>query len=292
MFDVWPNTTLFMIFGLSLLKALFFTAGPKYSWKKAALIITFSCTLVMSLVLCGYLMRAKARGLQVKTVADALQAIIQTGSQNGVALGMKFSSLPTGFLAEALDLSTDCPIPLCQFDLEMAQERLLSTHIIENIRLKKMKPNLLFVDYTLREPWAYLEDYTNTVIDPKGFFFPIIPFYSPRSLPRIYLGEQAPPNPWGGQMLTEQLSLAQMVYTAFPWETIERMDLSQALASSAGKREIVITIKGGTILRLTPKNCVEQLSYYSILKMSHLTGEDQKMIIDLRIPEVAYIQKI
>lgn len=281
---------------MNLFKALFFTAGPKYSWKKATLIVTLSCTLVMGLVLCGYFIRSQVRELQVKMVADALQAIVQTGSQSGGAphknLGMKFSSLPTGFLAEALDLSTDCPILLCKFDLEMAQERLLSTHIIENVRLKKMKPNLLFVDYTLREPWAYLEDYTNTVIDAKGFFFPLVPFYSPRSLPYIYLGQQAPPDPWGGQMYSEYLSLAQTVYAALHWETIERMDLSQSWASSAGKRELVITIKGGTILRLTPKNCVQQLSYYSILKMSHLNREDQKMIIDLRIPEVAYIQRI
>ncbi len=280
------------MFGLSLLKALFFTAGPKYSWKKATLVITLSSTFVMGLALCGYLIQSKARGLQVKLVAGPLQAIVQTGSQSGVTSGMKFSSLPTGFLAEALDLNTDCPVPFCQFDLEMARERLLATHIIENVRLKKMKPNLLFVDYTLREPWVYLEDYTNTVMDASGFFFPIIPFYSPRSLPCIYLGEHAPPDPWGGQMFSEYLSLALKVYAALPCETIERMDLSQGWAPIAGKREIVITIKGGAILRLTPKNCVQQLSYYSILKMSHLYRQDQQMIIDLRIPEVAYIQKI
>ena len=280
-----------MIFGIRLLKALFFTAGPQYSWKKATLIITLSSTLVISLTLCGYLACSKVQGLQVKRVADALQAIVQTGSQSGGPLSRKFSSLPTGFLAEALDLSTDSPIFLSHFDLEMAQERLLSTHIIENVRLKKLKPNLLFVDYILREPWAYLEDYTNTVLDAKGFFFPLIPFYSPRSLPGIYLGELAPPNLWGGQMFREQLSLAQRVSNVLPWDTIERMDLSQAWAPSSGKREIVITLKGGTILRLTPKNCVQQLGYYSILKRSHWNREDQRMIIDLRIPEVAYIQR-
>lgn len=277
---------------LKLLKALFFTAGPKYSWKKATLVISLSTSVVLSLAICGYCVRSTAQRFQVRKAAGVVQAIIQTGSQNSALTGLQFCPLPSGFLAEALDISADCPVHLSQFDLEVARDRLLATHIIENVRLKKMKPNLLFVDYTLREPWAYLEDYSNTAIDASGFFFPITPFYSPRYLPRIYLGEHAPPDPWGGQMPNLSLSLSRILATSLQGEDIERIDLSQAQASCAGRREIVLTLRNGAILRLTPKNCVQQLAHYSILKTALLSRDNRRVIIDLRIPEVAYIQRM
>jgi len=278
---------------LGLIRALFYTKEQKYSWEKTTCVISLSITVVLALSLGSLVVYKRIQTFQINQ-KGYLQAIVQTGSQSGTLNGIPFASLPTGLLAEVLDLSADCPVYFNQFDLKMARFRLLATHAIENVKLKKTKPNLLFIEYTLREPWAYLEDYTNTGIDTGGVFFPLSPFYSPRHLPGIFLGEASPAyDPWGEQMRDKLLNLAKTL-TRVVKEEIEMIDLSQVYSTSAGRREIVITLKEGIILRLTPKNCVQQLTHYSILKSTLLDreGQKQKMIIDLRIPEVAYLQRM
>jgi len=270
-------------------KALFFTSGPKYSPRKAFCVILGSCAGVFLLSFGFYFILLTLKHSPIKKEAPIIQAIVQTGSQNTHS-GLMFTPLASAFLAEILDLSVNIPSCLSQFDLMAAHQKLLATHVIENVRMKKMKPNLLFIDYTLREPWVLLEDYTNTAVDRDGFFFPLTPCYSPRTLPNIYLGEHAPSSPWGKRMPEEFLSLAHTLYSALPSENIVRIDFSQAKAMSAGKREIVLLLKGGSLLRVMPKNCVQQLELYSMLKTRSLIGA--QTVVDLRIPEVAYIQKL
>lgn len=277
---------------LSLLKALLFTAGPKYSWKKATLVILFSSTVFLSLIVCVRLIRLGVNALGSTQEAPTVEAIIQIGAQKGAKAGLSYATLPAGYLSEALDLSVDSPARFSQFDVHEGSSRLLASHVVADVKMKKIRPNLLSVDYVLRTPWAFLEDYTNTAIDPEGFFFPFAPFYSPRALPGIYLGEHAPATPWGDQMAAEHLALARSLIDALPGEEIERIDLSHYQAPTTGKREIVLTLKGGVILRVAPKNCVQQLTHYSILKSTLLKKGAPKMIVDLRIPDVAYIQRL
>ncbi len=273
-----------------LLKALFFTAGPKYSWKRAMAVIAGSTSVIFLLAAATILAMTGTQKFQSRKNAGTIQAIVQTGTQSDSHTGLKFAPLSISYLSEVLDLSVDSPIKLSELNLNVAHERLFATHVIEKVRLKKMKPNLLFIDYSLREPWAFLEDYANTALDSSGFCFPFQPFYTPRKLPQIYLGEEAPPNPWGAMMAQEMMALAHQLQEGLIGEEIARIDLSQVHSSSAGKREIVITLAIGTILRLHPKNCVQQLAHYSILKRRLFNEGPQRMIIDLRIPEVAYIQ--
>ena len=272
------------MFIAKLIRALIFSAGPKYRWKKVVLVLTLSTLATSGSALLSYSIYRYIHHLQASRESDVIQAIAQTGP--------KSKQLQTAFLAEVLDLSLDLPTNLGRFDLDDAAERLLGTFVIQNVRLKKVKPHFLWVDYTAREPFALLEDYSNTVMDEQGLFFPLTPFYSPRTLPSIYLGEQAPPSPWGQKIGEAQLKLVHTLTKSLDFNAIERIDISQVTASSSGKQEIVVFLKGGNILRLAPKNCVQQLLHYSILKQTFLNDEAQSFIVDLRIPEVAFLKRL
>jgi hypothetical protein len=259
-----------------LIKILFFTPGPIYSWKKVALVVCLASLAISGSAAASYFFYRFAKQQQNADAASAIRAIVQTTSQSG----RQCAPLQTAYLAEVLGLSAD---------LHLAKKRLLATCVIKEAVLKKMKPDALFIQYSTRVPYAFLEDYTNTAIDEEGVFFPFTPFYSPRSIPRIYLGKVSATQPWGGKIREEHLMLIQRLFTTLGVEKIERIDLSQMEANSAGRRELVVILKGGSILRLSPKNYVQQLANYSILKRTFLRKADPA-VVDLRIPEVAYIQ--
>lgn len=62
--------------------------------------------------------------------------------------------LPPGFFAEALGLSQDRPTPWDLFQEKEAVERLEKFAFLDNVRVRKVEPNCLVVDYTLRTPLA------------------------------------------------------------------------------------------------------------------------------------------
>jgi hypothetical protein len=269
---------------LKLIKILFFLPGPQYSWKKVVLVLILSSITLSGSAVASYLFYSYAKDQQIAYATDTVQAIIQTTPQTGV----QYAPLQTAYLAEVLALSADCPTKLCQFDLHDAKRRLLATNIIKDVRLKKIKPDILFIHYSIRAPLAYLEDYSNTAIDEEGVIFHYSPFYPPRHLPCLYLGKNDPLCPWGGEIKQEHLMLIEKLFTLLGREKIKRIDISQIDANSAGKRELTIIFKEGSILRLAPKNYVQQLANYSILKNTILK-ESTPTIIDLRISDVAYL---
>src|ERR1700722_3735336 len=250
-------------------KALFSTSGPKYSWKKVALVLILSSLAAFSFAWMGYALYLYVQRLQRTQAGSLIQAIIQTSEQ--------YTHLQTAYLAEVLDLSADRPVASHHFDLEEAKRKLLASIIIKDVRLKKVKHDLLFIQYSTRIPIALLENYTNTAIDEEGVLFPYSPFYSPRSLPYIYLGSP-PSQPWGEKINKKILLLMQTLFSSLGTEKIKRIDLSFADSGSSGRRELVILLKCGTILRLTPKNCVQQLSNYTTLQKTLLKDEHAKII--------------
>lgn len=254
--------------------------GPKYSWKKVVLLLISSSILVSGAPFLVSFFYIYTKRLHATDKACVVQAIVQTGP--------KYNALPTAYLAEILELSKDRPINLNQFSTEKAYVKLLACPLIKQVRLKKIKPNTLLIDYTVREPLAYLEDFENTVLDEEGVLFPDAPFFSPRFLPNLSLGNRAPQNPWGKTISLELLLHAKYIMQRLPYYAVKRIDLSQVNAPMLGRREIVIFLEDGKILRLNPKNYQEQLANYSILEKTYLNGP---CIIDLRVPEVAYVQK-
>jgi hypothetical protein len=249
-----------------------------------------------------------------------------------IQTGMEKEALKTAYLAELLHLSVDEPFQLYALDLKKAQSMLLTSPLISDVKVKRIPPGTLFIDYTVRKPIALLADYANTAIDQDGFLFPVSPFFSPKQLPEIYLG--LPPfgssedsmERKGGEWLTplrnRYFSLALEVLQlleAFPQKEgmqVERIDVSNAFAPSLGQREIVLKIEDELvlqrsqkefvclfpkILRLAPKDYRSQLNNFLALRCNmlddykrqlasiHQGGRFAPRIIDLRIPQLAFI---
>ncbi len=252
--------------------------GPRYSWKRVALTVTLSCCCLSGGASGLYLFSRYVTHLHVTNETSVIQAVVQTAGE--------YAPLQTTYLAEVLELSHDKPANFSAFDLEKGCERLLASQVIREALIKKIKPDTLYVEYAMRTPIAFLGDYTNTALDEGGALFPYLPFYPPRHLPELYLGGEAPPNPWGETIGEEQARLVSDILDRFEVGALERIDLSQSHAPSAGQRQIVLVLKGGTILRLTSKNYPQELAHYFILA-EQLSQEAS--VIDFRNPEVAYI---
>lgn len=265
----------------SLFKDFFLKPGPKYSWRKALFILSFSIVFFIGgfegLLFCFYL-----RQKSTNENTHPLQAIIQTGPQ--------YNILQSVALAEILDLSEDDPKSLETFDLQVAKKKLLDSFVIRKVELKKIKPNLLYIDYEARNPIAFLEDFTNVAFDEEGIFFPYLPFFSCRDLPHVFLGGGF--HHWGEKMDPVYVSLVKDIFTKIPPEEIKRVDLSKAAERSLGKKQIVLVLRSERTLRLSVENYAEELNRYLILEDKVLKHNAGLYLVDFRTPEVAYIEKI
>ena len=229
-------------------------------------------------------------------------SIVQTGMEKG--------ALQTGYLAELLHLSIDEPSQLYSLDLRKAEALLLASPLISEVKLKRIPPGTLYIDYTVRKPVALLADYANTAIDREGFLFPVAPFISPKQLPEIYLG--LPPfnsaedamgrkgGRWGEPLQDRYFTLALEVLS-FLEEChqkeslqVQRIDVSNAFAPSLGQREIVLKIEDELIcqkekkelvcffpklLRLAPKDYRTQLSHFWSLRQNMLNDYKKQLAL-------------
>jgi hypothetical protein len=193
--------------------------------------------------------------------------------------------------------------------------------LIANAKIRRVSPSSLYIDYEVRKPIARLADYQNTALDRNGHLFPIAPFFAPKHLPEVYLG--LPPfTNWQiqGPYFQIALEILQFLETA-PWKEglrIQRIDVSNAFAPSLGQREIVlfteeeISRRSGDgevvctfpkILRIAPKDYPQQLGNFFALKRTMMQDYQKQLaslkeggrfaprIVDLRIPQLAFVEK-
>jgi hypothetical protein len=229
----------------------------------------------------------------------ALRSIIQTGPQK--------EALKTEYLAEILGISSDRPLNAKRFNLERAKERLLCSPLISSAELKLIEPGTLYIDYTIRQPIAWLEDYENVVLDKEGVPFPFSPFFSPKNLPAVYFGLNAfglpaegskrPTAKWHTPLQGEYFALALSILNIVTDPqvadrfSVKRIDVSNAFSESYGTREIVVitedtlvrSINGKEvqiqlprILRLSTKNYSQELGNY--LKLREQLLEEERKI--------------
>ncbi len=209
--------------------------------------------------------------------------IVQTGPQR--------EALKTTYLAELMRISADRPVTVASFDPQMAQKRLLSSPLIKEARVKLIEPDTVYVDYTVRQPFAWLHDFENIALDEEGVPFPVSPFFTPKKLPEVYLGIR---NFYWSRPLKErnaQLALTILNLLNRLSLQVKRLDVSKASEQSLGRREVIIILdeQGFTkVLRLTPKNFAQELGNYLELR-TKLPPVPQ--IIDLRIPQLAFIEE-
>lgn len=261
----------------------------------------------------GYWLWSKHRNERLLNEKYRITSIIQTGPEK--------EALKTGYLAELLGLSMDQPTQLYALDLKKAEAKLYSSPLIAHAKIKRIPPTTLYIDYEVRKPLAWLADYKNMAVDKDGYLFPVAPFFSPKNLPEIYLG-LTPSTSWQIKNPSFHLALQilQFLETA-PWKEglrIKRIDVSNAFAPSLGQREIVLfteeelSFRHEThevlcifpkILRIAPKDYTQQLNNFFSLRRTMMEdyrrqladiksgGRFAPRIIDLRIPQLAFVEK-
>lgn len=290
----------------------------KIPFKRACLILALSVVVTLGSVGMGWAYYRYIKDRHANNDAYRIVAIVQSCSSSEM--------LKTVYLAELLDLSIDRPTNLYRFNTKEGQSRLLASPLIKDASVKRVRPGTVFVDYVLRQPIAYLVDYTNTVIDDEGYLFPFKPFFTPKNLPEVYLGlsqnnnEGAVENIWGGTLNDKRLELALSLhkYITLNYSSdkthVKRIDVSKAYAPSYGQRQITVVIEeqverelpdGGTstvllifprILRMSTENFRQGLVNYEVLKPELLKREisvemtrQKPVVIDLRLPQLGYI---
>ncbi len=191
--------------------------------------------------------------------------------------------LKSAILEEILELSFDQPITLSELDIDAATEKLLSHPIIESAKISKIPPDTLFVDYDLKEPVAEVINWKNCAMDSIGNLFPLIPFYSPKRLPKVYFEE-----------VSKQLQLFETISKSLSDMSIEPVliDLSKVNSESLGRREIDLLVDSNRTLRLHHKDWQSSLKNYQRLRENGLLpGQNEPVTVDLRSESFALIKE-
>jgi len=290
------------------------TPPPKIPLPKALLTIAVSTCLIFGSCFFSFLYYKHLKDKRRSDPSFQIVAVVQTSAD---AEGLK-----TAYLTELLDLSVDRPQNIFSFNTQEAKQKLMSVPFIKMAHITKIRPGTLHVDYTLRKPIAYYADYLNTAIDAEGILFPFKPFFTPKNLPEIITGEDISPDIWGKKITGEKIDLAFSVLALTAQNSddkmsVRRIDVSNAFASSNGKRQIVITLEDRIIrvidgdavlcvyprvLRLSTENYKQQMTNYTTLR-SYLREQDRvnplsikgkvqqakPTIIDLRLSDLAFI---
>lgn len=217
---------------------------------------------------------------QRKPAQTPIKVIAQTGP---IKEGLK-----TDYLAEILGLSIDDPKYL---DVEDVEQALKENPLIKSVSASYLNSETLYIDYTLRKPLFALMDLENTALDQDGHLFPLNPYFTPKKLPELCLGLEEI-IPFNKPLKGEEIALAADLYRLLKRD-VKRIDLSQISKSSLGKREIIVILELPNevkhTLRLSTKNYENQLVDYQILRPAI---QEKDLIIDLRVPELAYITSI
>lgn len=277
-------------------------------WRKAIAWILLSTVLISGSVAASLLYW---RYLKQKRTLDprySIVAIIQAcrGSE----------PLQTDYLAELLNLSVDRVTNLYVFNVEEAKRQLLSCPIIKSAEVKKIFPSMVYVNYALRKPLAYLGDYSNAAIDADGWVFSSKPFSTPKNVPELFLGLSDAKAPMGKRLQDQKITLAKKIIKAVSKlnETLpislRKVDVSKSISKKYGKREIVLwfenspflqgglqfTAKKLCVVRFSPDNWESQFERYVYVHEGILAGKYEafakvknRYVVDMRISQLAYI---
>ena len=272
---------------------------------KALIWIFLSTVLITGSATLGWLYYLHLLKMRSDDDTYHIVSIVQTGPER--------EALKTVYLAELMNLSVDRPTNLYAFDPKDAQEQLLASPLIKEVRVKRIHPETVYVDYTTRRPQAFLADYENVLIDEEGYLFPCKPFLTPKKLPELYLGlgdfeEKQWQKPLEGKQYQLAKNILQELLPTLPKEIIVRkIDASNAYATSCGRREIVLILddqvensndatsfsRQERILRLETKNYQKAIANYLVLR-EYLRDHqnfinNNPLVIDFRLPKLAFI---
>ena len=270
--------------------------SEKFPLRRAVIYITIITCLVSGTAGSAILYYFHLKRLRAQDEAYQVIAIVQTGLHK--------ETLRTVYLAELLGLSIDRPTNLYQVNLKTEKQKLLASPLIKSAEITKIKPGTLIIDYVPRIPVAFLGDFTNTALDEEGFLIPFKPFFSPKKLPEIYLGNMGDEIKWGKAVEGKRGELAMSLFPFFSalckeeGLILKTIDVSQAEALSLGQRQIIVEFEDSRnvwILRCSLENFnVEMTRYIALRRHIQLTedkgNESYIRVLDLRIPQLAFLK--
>jgi hypothetical protein len=203
--------------------------------------------------------------------------------------------IPSQIFAEILGLSADAPTNLFAFQPKRAAALLKSYGAFRKVRCRIAKPGVVIVEYELRKPYVKVRDFENRALDCSGeHLFPLFPFYTPKKLPELFLGDFQKKN------IEKALEVFEEAKKSIdPSFTIAACDASGLLSNSA-KGEIILTLEKGEasperfFLRLSDKHYKEDLLHFNELLpliSNRQDNEGNKVhIVDLRLPQIALVK--
>lgn len=248
---------------------------------RALLYIFLSAVAVSGSTTLGWLYYVHLNYARAHDERFLVTAIVQTGPQA--------KQLPTAYLAELLDVSIDSPSNLYTFDCREARKKLLKSPHILSAAVKRLRPNAIYVDYHARVPKAYLGNFDNVLIDRDGVPFPASPYFTPKRLPELMIGDEAVV--WGKVISSKQMRLALALLCLLEQEKIypSKIDVSAAYHESMGRAEVVLEFDRGpvSLLRWRPLDFIEQVADFKLLLQT--LNPYQRVIVDMRVSQLAFI---
>jgi hypothetical protein len=263
------------------------------SLRSALLYIVLSVTLISGSTVTLRWWQSRTLERRSRDGRYTIQSIVQTGPER--------LALSTTYFAELLGLSIDRPVNLYAVELTKMVERLEESPVILSAKMGRLGKETLSIDYAVREPVALVADWTNCAVDWTSRLFPLSPFYTPKRLPELYIGQplQEGVQPWEScderPSLTLGLEVLKKLQSSpFSKLRVERIDTSKAFSASWGRREMVMrVIEGGDchLLRLRVEEYEKALYNYLILREELARQGRGSLIIDLRIEDLAYLSR-
>ncbi len=186
-----------------------------------------------------------------------------------------YNILPSAFFSEKLGLAIDKPINLYSFPLKQGEERLMAFHVFKKVKISRIPPSSLLIEYELRNPQFLLATLSNTAIDQEGALFPYYPFFTPKKLPELRLNGDIK---WGDKV---DISIPLKLIEALP--NVKAIDLSKMDLDSLGEREVILKWGKGYV-RLKS----EYLDNIKYLKEPPV----KKELIDARIAKQLIIKEL
>lgn len=172
-----------------------------------------------------------------------------------VQTGYVKEPLPTLALIELLGLSVDKPLNLYAASESRLERQLMKTPFFNRVKVSKVYPNILYIDYEAKKPFAYLKDYSNILIAEDGSLLPFKPFYPPKNFPVISLGPAmigiSGQQPLIGYVIPQKalelirtFSKSAVLYFEERGFRVSFIDFQNAEAGSSELSEIVILTEG------------------------------------------------
>lgn len=218
----------------------------------------------------------------------------QTSITQIAQTGPRKEALKTDNLAEILGLAIDAPTSLSKFNCLSASKKLLECPLIKKAKVEVYDSETLYIDYTLHQPYVWISDAENLVMDREKFLFPFFPFFTPKKMTEVYLGLKSLEGVWNQPIESPATDLAFEILDSLQNHVhfVKRIDVSQAMSAHLAKREIVVMIeREGSVhfLRLTPKGYQKQLERY--LALTQRVKQEGDLIVDLRLPGLAFVKQ-